>query len=66
MKPPRYFAQEYVREHWHICDRQDGNRPVYDNGGNNILTFQDHDAVMECVNNLNESATWNEQAEEYP
>lgn len=53
MKTPRYFACEFKPDHWTIHDRQAHNAPIYDNGGNHKLTFDDSDAMHQCLDALN-------------
>ncbi len=48
----RYFAKEFRPGKWWICDRQDGNRPIYDDSGENELVF-DEDRAFEYLEELN-------------
>lgn len=50
----RYFAKEFHPGKWRICDRLDGNRPIYDENGENPLVFNE-DRAFEYLEKLNEN-----------
>ncbi len=55
---PRWFAWEYARGRWHVCDRANGDLPIYDDnreGKDKPLIWKDGDEVMECVQRLNQA-----------
>lgn len=50
----RYFAREFRPDKWHVCDRQDSNRPLYDDEENAPLVF-DEDRAVEYMRELEQA-----------
>lgn len=49
----RYFAREFRPGLWHICDRLENSRAIYDNDGDKELIFEDEDSLLKELDMLN-------------